>query len=303
MADVKDISGLARGLQALSDGGVPEEELPLLNDVLLQGSFPSAIPQDLWPVPGAVEGCSDGYDGTMCSSCEGGFTPADGTKCRQCEDRAVVVVAAVFVCLLLLLVVLGLTFNAVISKGQTTVSVASAKILFSHLQTVAVALRLPFQYPPFVRDLFAAMNSMSSVNTDVLALDCLLAGDTEAEAGDSDDSPRLPLDSRFIARSIVTMCIPLMLIGMAAVFWAVWPSIRMVCCWPCARAVQACVALSSSDDAGSPSSPRSSARRPRRGLLGGFHQAVGGSPKAQPQALCSTPRPRSNSLESALTAR
>ena len=140
-------------------------------------------------------------------------------------------------------------------------SVASAKILFSHLQTVAVALRLPFQYPPFVRDLFAAMNSMSSVNTDVLALDCLLTGDAPdhesttlsaslADAlngtrndleGSTDGSdswgPKLPLDSRFIARSIVTLCIPLMLVGIAGVFWCVWPLLRAVCCAPCAAYV------------------------------------------------------------------
>lgn len=178
----------------------------------------------------------------MCSSCDGGFTPVDGTKCRQCEDRRLVIVAAVLVGLLLLLVVLGLTFNAVISKGQTTVSVAAAKILFSHLQTVAVALRLPFQYPPFIRDLFEGMNSMSSVNTDVLALDCLLAGETGSgttTAAVSEAGLSLPLDSRFIAKSIVTLCIPLLLIGFAAIFWCMWPITRAICCAPCAAIASA----------------------------------------------------------------
>ena len=231
--------------------------LPLLQSVLHDNSFPTAIPKELWPTPGLIEGCESGYDGTMCSACESGFTAVDGSLCRRCEDKSVVITAAVFVCLLLLLVVLGLTFNAVLSKGQTTVSVAAAKVLFSHLQTVAIALRLPFQFPGFLRELFEGMNSVSSVNTDVLRLDCMLAGGSgdgrAVEQVTSDVGVALPMDSRFIARSIVTLCIPLMLVAVAAVFWSVWPCVRAACCAPCAYAVLAMERKSRSHSATSPS--------------------------------------------------
>lgn len=74
------------------------------------------------------------------------------------------------------------------------------------------------------------MNSVSSVDTDVLSVDCLLAGDEEDTGG---GSPHLPLQSRFIARSIVVLLMPIAMVSFAALFWCAWPTIRITCCAPC----------------------------------------------------------------------
>jgi len=233
---------LATTQEAESQSSMQVVELPSLNSTLALGSYPSWIPIESWLNPGLIEGCAAGYEGALCSSCVDGHTKADKGACRPCETKEVVIFAAVAIGLLVMIIVLGLTCNAVWSKGRTTVEVTAMKIAFSHLQTVAVASRLPFQYPGFVLRLFAAMDSLSSVQTDVLSLDCLLTPETQSTAFPSTDDNsissglyNLPLGSRFIAKSIITLCIPAIIVGIAAIFWSIWPILRAACCLPLAR--------------------------------------------------------------------
>jgi hypothetical protein len=165
--------------------------------------------------PEALESCASGYQGVLCSACEEGFTRWGRYECRKCADRVLVGLAAAGVSVIVLFMVGHLTLNAVRSSLQDSVKmdVAAIKIGFSFLQTVSIASSFELRWPDSVRGLFGVMESVTSVTSDVLSLDCMLLGQQESL------SSFFPNGSVFLARTSIMLSVPFLLVFVVALFW------------------------------------------------------------------------------------
>lgn len=158
--------------------------------------------------------------------------------------------------------------------------VAILKIIFSHVQVVAIAASFDLRWPPALMEYFNTLNTATSVASDVLSLDCFLQDETAAVAiesngdviGDAGDAlaasrvsggtsgaagldgpwphideaavaaltasqaerhaslislsmpdgglaAAMPSGSSFLAKSVVVLLMPLLLVGLVALLW------------------------------------------------------------------------------------
>jgi hypothetical protein len=164
--------------------------------------------------PALEEGCAGGYSGVLCTDCVAGYTRWGKYECRQCQDRILVGLAAAGVVLLVLALIGYLTFNAVRASLQDDVKmdVAAIKIAFSFLQTVSIASTYDLRWPDAVRQLFGVMESVTSLSSEVLSLDCILQSASQRPSW-------VPYGSFFLARMVIMLGMPVLLVLVTAVFW------------------------------------------------------------------------------------
>jgi hypothetical protein len=193
-----------------------------LSHTLASLGAPSAVPVGLLGNPERDERCDVGYQGVLCTDCQPGYARWGAYGCRKCVDSTSVILGVTAVTLLLLLVIAGLVLGVLKGDKQAKqrVLVPACKIAFSHLQTVAIAASYSLWWPDSVLGLFAGMQSMTSVSSDVLSLDCLLGE-----------------HSSFFWKSGVLLLVPPALFVLIAVFWlALFPPVRCICeRSPCAK--------------------------------------------------------------------
>jgi hypothetical protein len=133
------------------------------------------------------------------------------------------VVIAVFVVIAALIIGALRTGRSSSEKKKTVIPVV--KIVFSHLQTVAIAASFNLSWPDVVLDLFNSMQIASSVSADALSLDCALPDFTRNFNTDG--------FSIFFARSSVILSSPFILVVIALLFWLLvvpWLRCRCVHC-------------------------------------------------------------------------
>jgi hypothetical protein len=156
--------------------------------------------------PEAVERCAAGYAGVLCASCAVGYYPSSGGVCLACG-------AATWILARFLLLVLGVfaALAALLSRAWLRRSESSSKevqiikILFSHLQMIAIVGGVQLRWPSEARGFLNAVDTTSSFSTSGLAVECLL--------GSASSSPFL--------RTVVVVLMPVGLLAFAFAFWAV----------------------------------------------------------------------------------
>ena len=122
------------------------------------------------------------------------------------------------------------------TADQKTNSALTLKIAAAHMQVMAIASNLPFQWPPITQGLFRVMDAASSVSEDVIALECMFADDdttmmktnaasnrtrlaaaTAAAAAAAADSQ----DSVVYRTTLLVLIGPLVFLALASVFWII----------------------------------------------------------------------------------
>jgi len=222
------------GQDSLADllAGGSGTQLAALSAVLDSTRPTTARPREEWGASSSQEGCADGYWGTMCTSCRPGFTRWGVYECRECADAATVLSLSVVVVLVVFTGVCVLVLNALRANSKgVKVEVAALKIVFSHLQTVAIAAAFDLQWPELAMTLFSAMSSATSVSSDMLSIDCILeiAASAAGRPGAAAPVP-VPRDSAFLARSVVMLAVPIVLLALAGAFWGCLLPACECCC-------------------------------------------------------------------------
>ena len=156
-----------------------------------------------------LSGCSEGYAGYGCLTCDQGFTRSGDFECRKCMD-ANTTFALIFV---LVLVATGVTAYMVRSTIQSKGEPKEAKpmiikLVVSHLQIVALVALFPLEWPQGVKTFFAifAASSVSGGEAALFSVDCALA---EWEL----------FSSPFYALATVQAMLPFLVLALTGLFW------------------------------------------------------------------------------------
>ena len=120
------------------------------------------------------EGCSTGFYGKLCASCEYGYSYVGAKKeCVACNSQLErwtgFVTIFVALCLLLTYIVQSTLKSA---KEEASVEGNMIKILVSHFQVVSLAAKFELDWGPIMDQLFSLMSIFSSISEDIPAIDC-----------------------------------------------------------------------------------------------------------------------------------
>lgn len=164
--------------------------------------------------------CSLGHESVMCSNCAAGFSGnVDGT-CDKCGTLPLVRLALFGGVLTGALVIGFLIRTAIRSRGLPgKAHVALAKLLFVHLQQIALAAAFPMEWPASLQAMFAVFDAGSNVGEALLSIDCL----------------QFDLTSTFLGNTVVQLLVPFAAALAVALVWGIaegWRQIR----WWCAPA-------------------------------------------------------------------
>ena len=114
-----------------------------------------------------AQGCSEGYTGDGCSSCQSGYYRLEDS-CYKCPRGAAgLIVAEIFAITALVLVAWFLK--------RRGVNMAVVSIGLDFLQILSIFTSLNFKWPSQLRTLFQ-LSSASTFNTQVLAPECSISG-------------------------------------------------------------------------------------------------------------------------------
>ena len=127
--------------------------------------------------PGA---CLDGHDGHLCQRCAPGWSTAQGGTCRPCAAPALqwlslfggVLIGAAVMRYIVYTTLEG-TAEAVATGAEIVPYVALYKLLFTHLQQIAIAASFPMRWPPLLLSMFSVFDSSASVSAELVSPDCL----------------------------------------------------------------------------------------------------------------------------------
>ncbi|CAE7498757.1 unnamed protein product, partial [Symbiodinium sp. KB8] len=139
-------------------------------------AFSAAGGQSFTPVSSAQGTCAAGYGGNLCNRCEVGYARTGTASCGEASKLHVSVV----------------------------------KILFTHIQVVAIAASFPLQWPADINRMFIGLNAASSVSDQLISPDCVSDQTSVREdfAG-----------STFFLRAVVTVVLPFIIFTALALFW------------------------------------------------------------------------------------
>ncbi len=148
--------------------------------------------------------CSRGYAGRLCAACLAGFTRAAGDTCVQCPSAAQMWFAALGGVALGIVVLCYLIKTALDGGGENNNKpyVALNKLLFTHLQQIAIASTFPMQWPAALRNMFAVFDASTSVSDTLFSVDCFQWG-----------------SSSFVATAYMQMLLPWIVLGCICTFW------------------------------------------------------------------------------------
>ena len=159
------------------------------------------------------ESCAPGYVGRLCHRCMAGWS-RDGTDhCATClttGDGAKLLAALGVLCIF---IVFGaFIYSSMKTKidNPTNTSIIM-KIAAAHLQIIAIAAGLPFQWPATTIVLFRAFDVVSSVSEDVVNLECVY----------SDESDRSGDTSVVYSTTLLILLGPFFFVTAVTLFWLV----------------------------------------------------------------------------------
>lgn len=159
------------------------------------------------------ERCAAGYDGNLCHRCEVGYARSGEAACGRCRSKVAnvfVLISGFAVLLVACGAVIAITLSAQGRPGRMDVQLA--KITISHLTQVSLAVSFSLQWPNAARTFFEVMDTATSVDSSLISPDCVLERD---EVQDS------YLGSTYLARSVVTLLLPFILVPFLGLVWLV----------------------------------------------------------------------------------
>ena len=174
-------------------------------------AFSAAGGQSFTPVSSAQGTCAAGYGGNLCNRCEVGYARTGTASCGECLGEGVNAVSLIGGAILAVGVIAGVTFMALRSRGEASkLHVSVVKILFTHIQVVAIAASFPLQWPADINRMFIGLNAASSVSDQLISPDCVSDQTSVREdfAG-----------STFFLRAVVTVVLPFIIFTALALFW------------------------------------------------------------------------------------
>ena len=154
------------------------------------------------------ESCADGYMGRLCHRCSLNFARNGPNKCSRCVSTGT---AALLLALLGVLVVFVVFAVFIYQSMSTSVNdptnaALTLKIIAAHLQVLAIAAHLPFQWPDVLVGMFRSFDAVSSVSDDVINLECVLT-DSKSDS------------SVVYSNTLVMLLSPLVFVLTAILFW------------------------------------------------------------------------------------
>ena len=163
-----------------------------------------------------TESCANGYEGRLCHRCSPGFSRKGSDMCRPC---AAVGAGATLIAILGVIVVIAAFALCIwqamnMSTDDKTNAGLTIKIAFAHFQVMAIASNFPFRWPPLTETMFRAMDALSSVSEDVIALECMFAESRMKAENDAE-----PQESVVFAATSLVLIGPLILLMLFTVFW------------------------------------------------------------------------------------
>lgn len=178
-----------------------------LDEALHAITFPTAVTGLALSADG-VEQCEVGYTGTLCTKCVDGYARSGTFACLPCADEGLVGLMAVGL-VTAFVAVLGLMIRQTIrSRGkESRAEIMTIKILFTHLQTIAIAGSFQLAWPAEVSSMLSGMETASSVSVNALSLDCLLGTSSTTS------------DSVFFTHSLLVLVTPIILVVGITSFW------------------------------------------------------------------------------------
>jgi len=164
-----------------------------------------------------VPQCDEGHTGHLCKRCEAGWSRAAGDSCAPCASPALQWLSLAGGLLLggallgyMIRTTLQGTAEAVQRGAAIKPYVALNKLLFSHLQQIAIAASFPMAWPPLLLRMFATFDTSASMSQDLVSVDCFGWG-----------------ESAFTAGSVAQLLLPLVVV---AVLGAVWGGVAAARC-------------------------------------------------------------------------
>jgi len=162
--------------------------------------------------------CDAGHTGHLCKRCAGGWSRAAGGTCAPCAAPALqwlslaggLLLAAALLGYMIHTTLQG-TAEAVATDAPIKPYVALNKLLFSHLQQIAIAASFPMKWPPLLLSMFATFDTSASMSQDLISVDCFQWS-----------------ESAFTAGTITQLLLPLIVL---CVLCAVWGSVAAVRVW------------------------------------------------------------------------
>jgi len=149
--------------------------------------------------------CAEGYAGPLCANCAQGFAPQVNQECAKCASPAAATVGFIFGLIGGTLALGLLMRTAIKSRGNPAKPhVALAKLLFVHLQQIALAAAFPMEWPAALRGMFAVFDAGSSLGDTLLSVDCL----------------RLDIASSFVGNRTTQLLLPIVGLIVLAMFWS-----------------------------------------------------------------------------------
>lgn len=157
--------------------------------------------------------CAEGYKGTLCQSCDNGFSRAGENQCARCPSRDINIIRIVFVTIGVVLFNAYLVYGALASaiKPKAVHSIY-LKILVNYFQLVFLVTEFRLNWPGPVLKLLDAQNSTGGVTRQLYSIDCFLA-----ENADSSEI--------FFQKQVFLALLPLGMVMAVVLFWTVRASI------------------------------------------------------------------------------
>ena len=118
--------------------------------------------------------CAPGFEGRLCAQCQAGFSRTGLRECGECAPVHIVWLSLLGGTLLGGIMLGYLTYTTIALRGQASKPYVSLnKMLFTHLQQIAIASAFPFTWPAILLRMFAVFDASSSISDSLVSVDCL----------------------------------------------------------------------------------------------------------------------------------
>ncbi len=155
-------------------------------------------------------GCSEGYEGNLCTQCAEGYGRTTIFECRKCPPVAQNISLGVGVILAMILICGFLSYRTILAGEAVNSSneykppfPVLMKITMTGLQVMSIAQNMEFQWPGFIGDLLSSSDSAVNVAS-LISVDCYLKGGA--------------LVRPFYMQSVFFLLLPVLALALAASF-------------------------------------------------------------------------------------
>lgn len=185
-------------------GGGAQDDGPTAGDATVVDRFVAVAVPGLELSPDRQEGCREGYQGTLCVTCEDGYFRDVSGRCQKCGSATATGLRLFGVSLLIATLLGFFLYRAYSNAGQgASLEVMVMKEVLTHLQTVGIVASVPLQWPAAISTVFSIGTTTSSISQQGITVECVLDG--------SGKDP--------FAQTTASLVFPLILLAFAALFW------------------------------------------------------------------------------------